>query len=309
MENNKPKILLIGGPTAVGKTSLAIKCAKFFGGEIISCDSIQIYKGLNIGSAKATEEEQQEIRHHLIDILEPNEEFSVAEFRKKAVALIDDITNRGKLPILVGGTGLFMKGIIYPLSFGGENQENTKEIREKYMNLAGEKGNEFVYNILLEKDEVTAKKLHPNDLKRVVRALEIFDSTGKSKTENEITMESPYNYAMVFLDDEREKLYERINLRVDKMFDDGLENEVKSLIEKYNLNENSQSMQAIGYKEFFPYFYGEQTLQEVKDKIKQNTRHYAKRQITFFKAMPNVLRLNCNNQDKIIEIIKQTLKI
>ena len=309
MELQKPKILLIGGPTAVGKTSLAIKCAKLFDGEIISCDSIQIYKELNIGSAKATAEEQQQVVHHLIDILEPNESFSVAQFRNTAVELINDITKRGKLPILVGGTGLFMKGIIYPLSFGGDNQENTKEIREKYMCLARDKGNKFVYNILLEKDKETALKLHPNDLKRVVRGLEIFESTGKSKVQDELNLESPYNYAMMFLDDEREKLYERINKRVEQMFDDGLENEVKTLIEKYNLNQNSQCMQGIGYKEFLPYFNGEITLNEVKEKIKQNTRHYAKRQITFFKTMPNVLRLNCNNQENIIKTIKKELEL
>lgn len=309
MENNKPKILLIGGPTAVGKTSLSVKCAHLFNGETISCDSIQIYKGLDIGSAKASKEEQQGIKHHLIDILEPDGEFSVAEFRNKTVELINDIISRGKLPILVGGTGLFMKGLIYPMSFGGEGQEANLKVREKYMDLARENGNEFVYNILKEKDPINANILHPNDLKRVVRALEILETTGKPKQNNEINLESPYNYTLVFLDDDREKLYERINTRVDQMFRQGLENEVRTLIQKYNLNENNQSMQAIGYKEFFPYFKGDITLQEVRDKIKQNTRHYAKRQITFFKAMPNVLRLNCNNQENIIEIIKKELEI
>jgi len=302
----KPKILLIGGPTAVGKTALGIKCANMFNGEIISADSIQVYKHLDIGSAKATEEEQKQARHHLINILEPNETFSVADFKDKVESLIEELLKQNKLPIIVGGTGLFMKGLLFPYSFG--NSEKNEEVRNKYKELAKEYGNEYVYNILKEKDYESSLTINMNDSKRVIRALEILETTGKKKSEQTLQLESKYDYKMIFLDDEREELYKRIDYRVELMKSQGLENEVRELVEKYGLSRDSQSMQGIGYKEFFDYFDNKITLDEVFEKIKLNTRHYAKRQITWFKKMPNVDRCNCHDVDKILAKIEEWIR-
>ena len=299
----KPKILLIGGPTAVGKTALGIKCSNMFNGEIISADSIQVYKHLNIGSAKATLEEQKQAKHHLIDILEPNETFSVSEFKDKVECLIEELLKQNKLPIIVGGTGLFMKGLLFPYSFG--NSEKNDEVRSKYKTLAEKFGNEYVFNILQEKDYESSLNINMNDSKRVIRALEILETTGKKKSEQTLDLESKYDYKMIFLDDEREELYKRINYRVELMKSQGLEKEVRELVNKYGLTRDSQSMQGIGYKEFFDYFDNKISLDDVFEKIKLNTRHYAKRQVTWFKKMPNVERCNCHDVDGIMEKIKK----
>ena len=292
----KKKLLIIAGPTAVGKTSFSIECAKKFNGEIISADSIQIYKHLNIGSAKVTKEEMQGVPHHLIDVVSPDEEFSVSLFSEMAREKIDEITSRGKLPVLVGGTGLFIKSILYPMSFG----ESDKDIyvRQKWEKFLEENGVDALWNELYKIDKESAINIEKNNTRRVIRAIEIFELTGKKKSEqNDFEKQSDYDYYLVFLTDDRQKIYDNINKRVDIMFDNGLVKEVEDVVKKYNLNRDSQSMQGIGYKEFFDYFDGKITLEEVKEKIKVSSRHYAKRQFTFFKGFEGVIFLNKDNMD------------
>ncbi|MBE5746077.1 MAG: tRNA (adenosine(37)-N6)-dimethylallyltransferase MiaA [Clostridiales bacterium] len=296
------KILLIGGSTGVGKTKLSLLCKDIFNGYLISCDSMQIYKDMNIGTAKISKEEQKQYPHALIDIITPDKEFSVSEYVKLCKTEIDKARKLNKLPIIIGGTGLYMKSLLFPYSFNSTYK--NEELRMYYENLCKEKGNEFVYNILKEKNPDRASKLHFNDTKRVIRALEILDNNNEIKLDEE---KSRYNYELIVLTCERDILYDRINNRVEEMFNDGLLNEVKQVIKKYNLTRESQSMQAIGYREFFDYFEGLKTLDEVKDKIKQNSRHYAKRQITWFKTMPNAKFMNIENIDEIVSYLKQNL--
>ncbi len=294
------KILLIGGSTGVGKTTLACKCSDIFNGYLISCDSMQIYKDMNIGTAKLTKNEQKQYPHALIDIVSPNQDFSVSDFVSLAKKEIDKAFSLNKLPILVGGTGLYMKSLLFPYSFNDTIKD--EKLREYYKNLAKEKGNEFVYNILKEKDKERAEKLHPNDIKRVVRSLEILENNEKFITNENLT--PVYDYELIVLNTDREKLYDRINKRVDEMFNDGLVSEVKDVIKKYNLNEESQSMKAIGYREFFDYFNNKKTIEEVKEKIKQDSRNYAKRQITWFKTMPKAKFFEIENLEDIINYLK-----
>ncbi len=292
----KNKIICIGGPTAVGKTALAIKLANLYNGEIISCDSIAIYKELDIGSAKPTLEEQKMAIHHQINIVEPDKDYSVYDYVLSTRKIIDDIINRGKLPIIVGGTGLFMKAVLFPYDFS----DNSKDllVRQKYEELAEKNGNLYVYNKLKEIDPESAEKLHPNDVKRVIRALEIYETSGEKKVNNSKLIPL-YDYFLIFLNGERKKLYDRINFRVEKMLEHGLETEVRNLIKNYNLTEKNQSMQGIGYKEWFDYFSGKITYDQLIYNIKINSRHYAKRQITWFKAMLNVKEYDYNNIDLI----------
>ena len=300
----KQKLLLIGGPTAVGKTKLGIECAKLFDGEIISADCVQVYKGLNIGSAKATKEELSQAKHHLIDIKEPIEEFSVAEFRENALKLIDDISKRNKLPIVVGGTGLYIQSLLYPFSYG--SSEKNDEIRQKYALILQEKGVDELFSMLQKIDPESAEKLHKNDTKRVIRALEIYELTGKKKSEQVLSTESPFDYKLIYLNDERSVLYDRINQRVEKMFDEGLEQEVKNLI-NCGITKDNQSMQGIGYREFFDYFDGKISKNELIEQIKQDTRNYAKRQLTWFRHMQNSEEANIKDIDSILTGIKNWL--
>ena len=299
------KIVCIGGPTGVGKTALAIQLANLFDGEIVSCDSIAIYKHLNIGSAKPTKDEQQQAKHYMIDIKEPNEEFSVAEYRNMAKKIIDDILSRGKLPIVVGGTGLYMKGLLFPLDLG--HTDKSPEIRAKYKEIAEQKGGAYLLEYLKDIDPKSTEKLHDKDINRIIRAIEIFELTGKKKSDYQTKLESEFDYKLIFLNDDRKKLYERIDKRVLKMIDLGLENEVKELVENYNLSRDNQSMSGIGYKEFFDYFEGKIDKKQLIEQIQKNSRHYAKRQITWFKAMPNVCEYNYKDKDAIILDIKKFL--
>ena len=302
----KPKIVCIGGPTSVGKTNLAITLAKLFDGEIISCDSIAIYKGLDIGSAKPTRDEQLEAKHYMIDIKQPFDEYSVAEYKNDVKIIIQEILRRNKLPIVVGGTGLYMKGLLFPMELGAS--EKSDEIRQKYQKLFEEKGGEYLLEKLREIDPQSAEKLHAKDVNRMIRAFEIFELTGKKKSDFKTELVSEYDYKLILLNDDRKVLYERIDKRVEKMFEMGLEDEVKNLIKNYNLTAKNQSMSGIGYKEFFEYFDGKISKQELAEKIKQNSRHYAKRQLTWFKAMPNVQEYDCKNVQKIIDDVRQFLQ-
>lgn len=286
-------IIIVCGATATGKSDLAIHAAKQLNGEIISADSMQIYKHMDIGTAKVTKSEMQGIPHHLIDVVEPHEQFSVAEFQEKANAVINDVLSRGKTPIIVGGTGLYINSLIYDYTFGGTMA--NFDLREKYRDYAENHGNEALYDILKEKSPEIAQKLHPNDVKRIIRALELIDS-GENVAEDERKIIRPYK--AIALNPDRAVLYEKINKRVDIMFENGLLDEINNLIENYGVNFECQSMKAIGYKEFYGYFYEGESLDSVKEKIKKNSRNYAKRQFTWFRKMPN-LEWFCDKSEAI----------
>lgn len=303
----KSKILIICGPTASGKTKLGIKCANLFNGEIISADSMQIYKKLDIGTAKPTADELSQAKHHLVDIIEPNAEFSVGEYSKLAKGKINEIISQNKLPIIVGGTGLYIKSIIYPFTFAGTPK--NVEIREKYNKILKENGQEFLYNILKEKDPKATEKIHLNDTKRIIRALEITEISANTKTElNCEENEAEYDPIIIALDMPREQLYERVNLRVDNMIAEGVIQEMTTLLKNNEISNTSQSMQAIGYKEFFPYINNETTLDEAVELVKKNTRNYAKRQLTFFRAFKDAKWFNpLEDEEKIYNYIKERL--
>ncbi|KPH73322.1 MULTISPECIES: tRNA (adenosine(37)-N6)-dimethylallyltransferase MiaA [Bacillaceae] len=282
----KNTVISIMGPTAVGKTSLSIEVAKRFNGEIISGDSMQVYKEMNIGTAKIKKTEMENIPHHMIDIREPDEEFSVADFKQHVQYYIEEISNRNKLPILVGGSGLYIQAALYNYHFS--NQKRDEVLTRKLEKRIEEEGPIPLYNYLKEIDPVQAEKIHPNNFRRVIRALEIYETTGKTMTEyqKEQTLESPYHLIPIGLEMDRTELYERINHRVDKMLEEGLIREVKLLIDKGY--ENCQSMNAIGYKELVPYVRGEISLNEAVETLKRNSRRYAKRQYTWFKNKMNI---------------------
>lgn len=299
-------VLCIVGPTAVGKTKLSIALAKRLNGEIISGDSMQIYRKMDIGTAKVTLEEQDGIPHHLIDEKNPDESYSVAEFQKTVRQKIAEIKSRGKLPIIVGGTGLYIKSVLYDYEFAGESQ--PKEVDdEKYAHLS----NEELHARLLAVDEAGAKEIHPNNRKRVIRALEIFETSGVKKSEMIERQEHQliYDAVLIGLTDERDVLYERINQRVDCMFETGLVEEVKSLYDQ-GISAMSQSIRAIGYKELYDYFNGSITLEECKDLIKRNSRRYAKRQYTWFNNQMDVewFKVNVQQFSNTIDEVESFLK-
>lgn len=291
----KTKILIISGPTAVGKTDISIEVAKKLNGEIISADSMQIYKHMDIGSAKITKEEMQGIPHHLIDFVDPKSEFSVSEFSSMAKQLIDDITQRGKLPIITGGTGLYIDSLIFNYNFANSTRDD--KYREELKALAEEKGNEYIYNMLKEVDMDSYEKLSLKDRKRIIRALEVYKTTGKTigEVNSEVDVyDIPYQIDYFVLTMNREALYNRINARVDLMMEKGLLNEVESLINS-GLNENMQSMKGIGYKEIILYFKGILTLDEAIYQIKKGSRNYAKRQLTWFRKDKRVQWIDKDN--------------
>lgn len=299
-ENNiKPKIIIICGPTASGKTALAVEVAKKLNSEVISADSMYIYKGLNIGTAKPTKDEQQGIVHHLIDVVSPFDSFTVSNYKNTAQPIINKLINENKIPVICGGTGFYINSLLYDLSYGNGN--DNPEVREKYKNLASKNGNKYVYDILKSVDPISAEKLHFNDVKRVIRALEIYEN-GCKKSDIKDEFIPKYNYFAYSINHDRKTLYDRINTRVDFMIKNGLIDEVKSLI-KSGVNRNLQCMQAIGYKEVFDYLDGIISIEELVDLIKLNTRHYAKRQLTYFKKIPNLINLEPANVDNLSDII------
>ena len=277
----KTKVIAVVGPTASGKTSLGIHLAQKLNGEVVSGDSMQIYKDMNIATAKPTEEEMQGIKHHLIGFVNPEDEYSVASFCSDAKRAVEDIASRGKTPILVGGTGLYIDSFINNTEFF--DNANSKAVRDELYKELNENGIEGLYNELLSVDSEAAKKIHPNNEVRVIRALEIYRLTGKSLTEQNKCShenESPYESLYIGISyKDREKLYERINRRVDLMCDMGLLEEAK---EFYKKHPSQTAVNAIGYKELKPYLDGEKTLQECLEHLKQSTRRYAKRQLTWF---------------------------
>lgn len=300
----KKKVVFILGPTAVGKTFFSVKLAKKMNGEIISADSVQIYKGLDIGSAKVKPEEMQEVVHYAIDILEPWQEFSVYEFVEYTKQKIDEIISKGKLPIVVGGTGLYVKALTLGYNFGGTKKDS--KLREQLENLAKEKGNEFLFSMLESKDKKMAEKTDKNNTVRLVRALEIALSDGEKQT-GEVEIE-PLIFALV---KDRVVLYDAINKRVDMMLENGLIDEVKKLKES-GLSVNNQSMRAIGYKEVLSYLDGEIDYDRMVEILKQHSRNYAKRQLTFLRGMKNVVYIDTADIEKaekeIFEKVEDWLK-
>jgi tRNA dimethylallyltransferase len=284
----KEKLVVIVGPTAVGKTKTSIELAKAINGEIISGDSMQVYRGLDIGTAKITDDEKEGIPHYMIDIKDPSEPFSVAEFQEKAKELISDINNRGKIPIIVGGTGLYIRSVTHYYEFS-EASKNS-EIRDELQKKADADGPESLHLELKSIDPIRAAEIHPNNVHRVIRALEIYYETGsipsKEQKNRQGKDESSYNLALVGLTMEREKLYQRINERVDLMVKSGVIQEAKWLLQQ-DIS-NSLAAKAIGYKELFPYLTGNSTLEESIELLKRNSRRYAKRQFTWFKNQMDV---------------------
>ena len=278
------KVLVICGATASGKTALSIACAKAFHGEIISADSLLIYRDLMIGTAKPTPQERGGVPHHMIDVVSPKENFSVSDYENMALPILEELLSRGKTPIICGGTGFYIHSLLYKSQFG--NVGANEEIRAKYERLADEFGKEYVHGILREKDPISAEKLHYNDLKRVIRALEIYDLTGKAKSGQQDVLRPRFDFQAVSIDYPRDKLYNRINLRVEEMFKQGLIEEVQGLL-KYGVTEDMQCMQGIGYKEIAEGLRIGATEAEMMEIVKNNTRKYAKRQQTFFKRMQN----------------------
>ena len=299
---NKPKVIVICGPTASGKTALSIELAKKINGEIISCDSMQIYKYMNIGTAKPTLEEQKEVKHHMIDFVEPNQRYSVAEYKKDAEKSIEEILLKGKTPIIVGGTGLYVDSLIYGIEY--PEIELDEEYRKQLEKEIKEKGLESLYNKAKEIDSKAMEKISPNDKKRIMRVVEIYKATGKTKTEQEIesrTHEVKYDYRVFAIKMDREKLYERINKRVDMMIEKGLIEEVQNILKKYD--KFPTAMQGLGYKEVVEYLDGKTTKEEMIDRIKMQTRRYAKRQITWFKKNKQTIWIENNELSKILEVI------
>ena len=302
---SKIPLVVVAGPTASGKTSLAIDIACALDGEVVCADSMQIYKHMNIGTAKATAYERKMCPHHMIDIVEPDEDFSVADYTALAHKVIADITNRGKLPIICGGTGLYIDSVVNDVEFG--EYENDYELRDSLKELAEREGAEKLIEMLCEFDPESANKLHPNNLKRIIRAIEFYKISGVPISEHQRQTklkESRYNAILFMINHDRKVLYDRINRRVDIMLDDGLLDEVKDLSGRYSHDLNS--MQGIGYKELLEYLDGNVTFDFAVDTIKQNSRRYAKRQLTWFRRNEAINILSPDTaSDNAIKIIKK----
>ena len=284
MVKDKKKLIILTGPTAVGKTKLSIETAKMLNAEIISADSMQVYKYMDIGTAKITKEEMEGITHYMVDELEPDEEFNVVVFKRLALKYMDEIYAKGKIPLIVGGTGFYIQALLYDIDFS-ESDKNNGEIRKKYEDIAALKGCEFLHNMLKEVDLESAEAIHYNNVKKVVRALEYYEITGqKISTHNkeQRQSESPYNFLYLVLNDDRDKIYDRIEKRIDIMVREGLIDEVKTLLDK-GFSKDLVSMQGLGYKEIVDYLEGRCTLEEAIYILKRDTRHFAKRQLTWFR--------------------------
>lgn len=303
MIDKKGKILIICGPTASGKSELAIRCASLLNSEIVSADALDVYCGLDVGTAKPTEDEKRAVRHHLIDVVSANCTFSVGDYKEMARPVINGLIEKGKIPVICGGTGFYIDSVLYDFSYG--KSAANLVAREKYMRLAEECGKNAVYGVLKSVDPVSAEKLHPNDLKRVVRALEIYDS-GVKKSDINDEKNPVYDYAAYCIDYDRAELYRRIDIRVDKMIESGLVEEVERLKDE-GITLQNQCMQGIGYKEIYSYLIGDCSLQEAINAVKLNTKHYAKRQITFFKRFNGLIWLKPDDVNLLAERIVKDL--
>ena len=305
---DKKKVIVICGPTASGKTALSIELAKKINGEIVSADSMQIYKDMDIGTAKPTPEEMCGIKHYLIDCISPSDRYSVANYKTDATLAIEEILSKGKFPIVVGGTGLYINSLIYGIEY---NEIKTDLEYRKYLeNVANTKGLEYLYDMAKKIDEEAMKKISTNDKKRICRVLEIYHSTGKTKTMLEIESRAKgvdYDFKVFAIDMPREMLYDRINKRVDIMIKDGLVKEVENLVQKYK--ETPTAMQGLGYKEIVKYLNGEYSMEDAIETIKQESRRYAKRQLTWFRKNEKIIWLNAlDGTEKNSEIILREIR-
>lgn len=312
MEETKRPLVILTGPTAVGKTALSIALAKAVGGEIISADSMQVYRRMDIGSAKITPEEMAGVPHHLIDVLEPDQEFNVVVFQKLAKRAVADIYSRGHIPVVVGGTGFYIQALVYDIDFT-ENDEDTA-LRRSLEELARREGAEALYERLRAVDPESCESIHAHNIKRVIRAIEFYEKTGKKISDHNREQrcnDSPYNFAYFVLNDDRERIYERINERVDLMMAQGLTEEVRALWES-GCRKDMVSMQGLGYKELLSYLEGEISLEEAVYLIKRDTRHFAKRQLTWFRREKEVIWIEKNvfDQDshKMLEFMQDFLR-
>ena len=302
----KQNICIIAGPTAVGKSDISIEVAKSLCGEIISADSAQVYKYMNVGTAKINEEEMQGIKHYMIDEVYPDEKFSAAVFRKKALSYINEISSKNKLPIIVGGTGFYISSLLDNFEFTDSFIDES--YRKHLQNVASIKGNEYVHNKLKGIDSISYNKLHPNDLRRIIRALEVYKHTKKPISyfqEKSKTKPCNYNLAYICLNMKRESIYERINTRVENMINEGLIEEVEKLLD-LGYSKDLVSLQALGYKEIIYYIEGKMTKEEAAELLKKNTRNYAKRQLTWFRGDSRVFWINIEgyrNKSDIVENI------
>lgn len=307
----KRPLIILAGPTAVGKTVLSVRLAKAAGAEVISADSMQVYKGMDIGSAKIRPKETEGVPHYLVDVLEPEEEFNVVRFQQMALEAAEKIYARGRIPLIVGGTGFYIQALLYDIDFT-ENDGDTA-IRRSLEQTGAEKGGEYLHGLLQKADPEAALQIHPNNVKRIIRALEFYQQTGKKISEHnqqERAKESPYNFAYFVLNDERSRLYERIDHRVDQMMEQGLLDEVRALKER-GVKKESTAMQGLGYKELYAFLDGEISLEEAVRIIKRDTRHFAKRQITWFKRERNVIwadRSVLGSEDAVLNFMLKELK-
>ena len=307
-----PPLIILTGPTAAGKTELSIQLAKLTGGSIISADSMQVYKYMDIGSAKITPRQMQGVKHYLIDEFMPREPFNVAVFQKYAKAYIKEILAGGRIPVITGGTGFYIQAVLYDIDF--ESQQTGGEYRAYLEELALTKGGAYLHQMLAQADPPSAQAIHPNNIKRVIRALEYYKLTGRrisGHNEKERRKQSPYNFACFVLNDDRKKLYEQIDRRVDQMIADGLVEEVRRL-KAMGCTPDMVSMQGLGYKELFPYLDGQCTLEEAVRIIKRDTRHFAKRQLTWFRREKDVVWINKDmfsyDNDKILAYMSDILR-
>lgn len=312
MENKTP-LVIVTGPTASGKTALSVSLAKRINGEIISADSMQVYRGMDIGTAKATPLETEGIAHHMIDILEPGEDFNVCIFTDLSKKAIGDITGRGKISVVAGGTGFYIHALLYDCGFEEEVSEEHEKVRRRYEGILRNEGPDKLYSLLENTDPASAAAIHKNNTKRVIRALEYYELTGKrisEHNEENRRKESPYNFACFVLDMPRDVLYQRIDRRVDIMRESGLTDEVRALA-KRGLSVSDNSMQAIGYRQLLMYLNGELTEDEAYEKIKLETRHFAKRQLTWFRREPDAIFISedeYRGNDAKLEFILKTLE-
>lgn len=300
----KEKLIILAGPTASGKTSVSIDLAKRLNGEIISADSMQVYKYMDVGTAKISRGEMCGIKHHLIDVLDPKEDFNIVKFQNMVKIAIKEITKRGHLPIIVGGTGFYIQSIIYDIDF--DNEEDNTSIREEIEREYESLGADYMYERLKKIDSISAQNIHKNNKKRIIRAIEYFminNAPISSHNETQRNKTSPYDFSFFVLNPPRDILYERINQRVDIMVEKGLLKEVKSL-KQMGLSKHNISMQGIGYKEIIEYLEGDVSLETAIENIKQNTRHMAKRQVTWFKREKDVIYIDpysFENNEKIVD--------
>lgn len=304
MSVDKRPLVIIAGPTATGKSHAAVKLCKRIPGEVVSADSMQVYKGLDIGSAKVTEEEMEGVAHHLIDVLEPVEEFNVYEFKKLAKEAIDDIHRRGRIPVIAGGTGFYIQALLYDIDF--TKDDNDREYRRSLLEMAQRGEEDRLYEMLKLADPDAAESIHPNNIRRVIRALEYHRLTGEQISKHNKRMrqkEAAYNFCYFVLNDDRSRIYEKINARVDRMAELGLFDEVKGLMDA-GVARDMTAMQGIGYKEIASYYPGECQRDEAIEKIKLDTRHFAKRQLTWYKRERDVIwmdKRDYNGMDAIVD--------